>query len=140
MLPKGQHVRHVFTDPTTGFLSATKENFRKIFIECSTIEVATSVDVRKLVEQSGSGMYVDAPVSGGPKGSDEGELTFMVGGSDEEFSRVKPILSMMGKSIFHCGGAGAGLATKCLNNYAAWVSFLGLCEGEFRDRFSNTRC
>ena len=129
MLPKGQHVRDVFTNPSNGLLSIPQGGSRKIFLECSTIEVATSVEVRKLVAESGLGMFVDAPVSGGPKGSDAGTLTFMVGGSEDEVKTVKPILELMGKNIFHCGGAGAGLATKCLNNYAAWVSFLGLCEG-----------
>ena len=132
MLPKGQHVRDVFTNPSNGLLSVSQGGSEKIFLECSTIEVATSVEIRKLVAESGLGMFVDAPVSGGPKGSDDGTLTFMVGGSEEEVDRIKPILELMGKNIFHCGGAGAGLATKCLNNYAAWVSFLGLCEGEPR--------
>lgn len=134
MLPKGEHVREVFTNPSTGFLSVPKQNSGKLFIECSTIDVATSIGVRKLVEQAKFGIFVDAPVSGGPKGSSDGTLTFMVGGSKQDFSRVEPILSLMGKTIFYCGGAGAGLATKCLNNYAAWVSFLGLCEGGYKTK------
>lgn len=130
MLPRGMHVLDVFTNPDTGLLAAPKGNADKIFLECSTIEVATSLKVLEKVQESGLGMLVGAPVSGGPKGSDEGTLTFMVGATQEEFDTVKPILEIMGKNIFLCGGPGAGLATKCLNNYAAWTSFLGLCEGE----------
>lgn len=90
------------------------------------------MQIGDLVRESGLGLFVGAPVSGGPKFSNLGQLTFMVGGSPEEFAIVKPILSMMGKeeAIFHCGAAGAGLATKQLNNYLAFVSFIGLCEGK----------
>jgi 3-hydroxyisobutyrate dehydrogenase len=52
--------------------------------------------------------------------------------SEEMFEVVKPILAMMGKedNIYQCGGLGAGLATKQLNNYLGYVGYLGLCEGE----------
>jgi 3-hydroxyisobutyrate dehydrogenase-like beta-hydroxyacid dehydrogenase len=48
----------------------------------------------------------------------------------ETFELVRPILRMMGKdeNIYQCGGLGAGLATKQLNNYLGYVGYLGLCE------------
>ena len=52
----------------------------------------------------------------------------MVGGPEELFEQVKLIVSTMGKSIFHCGPAGAGLATKQINNYLSAVSIIGVCE------------
>lgn len=54
----------------------------------------------------------------------------MVGCSPELFTRAKPILSTMGKSssIFHCGPAGAGLATKSINNYLSAICILGTSE------------
>jgi len=130
MLPKGEHVLEVFTNPSNGLLCVPNGNSEKLFLECSTIETSTSMQIGDLVRDSGLGLFVGAPVSGGPKFSNSGQLTFMVGGSPEEFATVKPILSMMGKEegIFHCGSAGAGLATKQLNNYLAFVSFIGLCE------------
>jgi 3-hydroxyisobutyrate dehydrogenase len=132
MLPRGEHVLDVFTNPSTGLLSIPQGGNQKFFLECSTIETSTSVDVGKKVAKSGLGEFVDSPVSGGPQGSDAGTLTFMIGGPTELYEKAKPILSMMGKreNIFHCGKEGAGLATKQINNYCAWVSFLGLCEGE----------
>jgi len=52
--------------------------------------------------------YVDAPVSGGVGGAKMGTLTFMVGADAKLFSQVSPILSQMGKNIFHCGAVGGG--------------------------------
>lgn len=128
MLPKATHVKKVFMDPEEGFLSIPKSNKRKFFLECSSIDTASSSEVCEKVEESGIGDMVDAPVSGGPQGSDAGTLTFMVGGSEELFEKALPILRLMGKEIFHCGAQGAGLATKQLNNYLAYVGYLGLCE------------
>ncbi len=103
----------------------------KLFLECSTIEVRTSNEVLKEVQKSGLGDFVDSPVSGGIPGALQGNLTFMVGGNESLYERVKPILSTMGKgeNILFCGGPGAGLATKQINNYVANVAYIALCEG-----------
>jgi 3-hydroxyisobutyrate dehydrogenase-like beta-hydroxyacid dehydrogenase len=120
----------VFTDPETGLLAASKSNRERLFIESSTIDVKTSLAVGERVKESGLGVFVDAPISGGPNGANAGTLTFMVGGPPELFARVKPIVCTMGaeKSIFHCGPAGAGLATKQINNYLSAVCILGVSE------------
>ena len=130
MLPKAPHVEEVFNNPETGLLSISKTTTPKFFLECSSINTASSTALAATVEESGIGHFIDAPVSGGPAGSDSGTLTFMVGGPKELFDQAHPILSMMGKSdaIYHCGGPGAGLATKQLNNYLAYCGYLGLCE------------
>ena len=67
MLPKGQHVKAVFTDPKTGLLSANPSR-SILFMECSTIDTATSNEVNKLATSAGH-YFVDAPVSGGPNGA-----------------------------------------------------------------------
>lgn len=131
MLPKGHHVLSVFTESETGLLAAkSRSTGRKFFIDCSTIDVKSSLEVGKAVATSGLGDFVDAPVSGGPNGANAGNLTFMVGGPDSLFPQVKSIVSTMGKqsSIFYCGPAGAGLATKQINNYLSAVSILGVSE------------
>ena len=136
MLPRASHVHEVFTNTETGFLSAVSSSSTtqsKLFLECSSIDVATSTSLAKEVHSFGRCIFVDAPVSGGPQGSNSGTLTFMVGAPNTEvFETVKPILSMMGKgeNIYHCGGLGAGLATKQLNNYLGYVGYVGLCEGK----------
>ncbi|KAI3332072.1 NAD binding domain of 6-phosphogluconate dehydrogenase-domain-containing protein [Xylariaceae sp. AK1471] len=128
MLPKGPDVREVFTNKETGLLSAAPRENPLHFIECSTIETATSVDIGKEVAKSKLGTFIDAPVSGGPNGANAGTLALMVGGQDEDWERAEPILRMMGKNIFHCGPPGAGLATKQINNYLSSVCTVGVCE------------
>jgi 3-hydroxyisobutyrate dehydrogenase len=59
---------------------------------------------------------LDAPVSGGTMGAEAGTLTFMVGGPDAGFAAAQPILAAMGRTIVHCGAAGAGQAAKVCNN------------------------
>lgn len=128
MLPRAPQVKKVFLDPENGFLSIPTSERPKFFLECSSIDTASSSEVCKQVEKSDMGGFVDAPVSGGPQGSDAGTLTFMVGGPEDLFEKALPILKLMGKEIFHCGAQGAGLATKQLNNYLGYVGYLGLCE------------
>lgn len=63
--------------------------------------------------------FVDAPVSGGVVGAENGTLTFMVGAdSPQTFENVKPYLQAMGKNIFNCQKAGAGQIAKMANNMA----------------------
>jgi 3-hydroxyisobutyrate dehydrogenase-like beta-hydroxyacid dehydrogenase len=130
MLPKGSHVLDAFTNPSNGLLTISSPLSPKFFIECSTIDVKTSLLVAEKVKESDLGQFVDSPVSGGPNGANAGTLTFMVGGTPELFERTKTVVRTMGKgeSIFHCGPAGAGLATKQINNYLSSVCILGVSE------------
>ena len=130
MLPKGPHVLEVFTNPANGLLSVPPSGSPKFFLDCSTIDTATSLMIGKEVEISELGRFTDAPVSGGPNGAYAATLTFMVGGTPDDFRLVYPVVATMGKedSIFHCGPLGAGLATKQINNYLSAVSIIGVCE------------
>lgn len=71
-------------------------------------------------------------MSGGVPGAEKGELVFMVGGTAEQLERATPTLLFMAKpeSIYYCGPAGAGMATKVINNYVAAASYIALCEGK----------
>lgn len=62
---------------------------------------------------------VDAPVGRLAEHADRGESLFMVGASDADFVRVKPLLDAMGTTVYHCGGVGSGGRTKLVNNYVA---------------------
>lgn len=59
---------------------------------------------------------IDAPVSGGPRGAQEGTIAIMIGGSDAEAARVRPILGLITKNAMHAGPVGAGHAVKAGNN------------------------
>ena len=82
------------------------------------------------------GWYLDSPVSGGPEAAKLG--TIMVGGDHETFAHARPLLGFKGlpDKIFHCGQPGAGLAIKQLDNYAANVSYMGLCEGIYNQNLA----
>lgn len=71
---------------------------------------------------------LDAPVSGGDVGAQNGTLTIMVGGDQEAFEKVRPIFELMGKNIILQGGAGAGQHTKMCNQIAIASNMIGVCE------------
>jgi 3-hydroxyisobutyrate dehydrogenase len=62
---------------------------------------------------------LDAPVSGRVDGARNGTLTIMAGGKAATLKKVRPVLEVLGKKIFHAGPLGAGHAVKALNNYIA---------------------
>jgi 3-hydroxyisobutyrate dehydrogenase-like beta-hydroxyacid dehydrogenase len=129
MVPNGPHVKDVFMNEETGLLCIGKTSRSILYMECSTIDVATSLEVREAVTAAGH-RFVDAPVSGGVNGAYGASLTFMIGGTSNLFDEVKPVAKTMGKeeNIYHCGGAGAGLATKQINNYLSAICIIGTSE------------
>lgn len=126
MLPAGEHVREVWLHQG-GLIEAVKDA-KPLLIDCSTIDVDSARVVTAAAEQAGLAM-LDAPVSGGTVGAQNGTLTFMVGGSPEAFARGEPVLRAMGKNIFHAGGPGAGQAVKICNNMMLAVNMIGVAEG-----------
>ena len=122
MLPNGGIVDAVYADIIGAAKSGT------LFIDCSTIDVATARAVAAKAAGAGFAM-VDAPVSGGVGGATQGTLTFMVGGSDEGFGAAKPYLDVMGKNIFHAGPSGNGQAAKICNNMILGISMIAVSEG-----------
>ncbi len=124
MLPAGKHVRDVYTG-ADGILNNADAG--TLLIDSSTIDVATARSVAAAAGKAGMQM-IDAPVSGGVGGAEAATLTFMVGGADEAFEKARPVLDVMGKNIFHAGGAGNGQAAKICNNMLLGISMIGVCE------------
>ena len=123
MLPNGEAVSSVLNS------ESLLENIDPsiLIIECSTISPKTSKEL-SLKASSLNLEMIDAPVSGGVKGAEEGGLTFMVGGSAENVEKAKPILSMMGKNIFHAGESGSGQVAKLCNNMLLAIHMSGTAE------------
>jgi 3-hydroxyisobutyrate dehydrogenase len=123
-LPAAKHVRAVYQGED-GILAAAPGT---LFIDCSTIDVATA---RAVIAEAGERgqMMVDSPMSGGVGGATAGTLTFMVGGGDAAFAAAKPVLQAMGKNIFHAGAAGAGCAAKICNNMMLAIQMIAVSEG-----------
>jgi len=124
-LPAAGHVRSVYTG-AEGILAAAKPG--TVFIDCSTIDVATAREMAQAAEAAGQ-MMIDCPMSGGVGGAEAGTLSFMVGGTDAAFAAAKPLLEVMGKNIFHAGGPGAGAAAKICNNLMLGIQMIAVAEG-----------
>lgn len=122
MLPDGKIVRQVYAQDVFGHAPAAA-----LLMDCSTIDVTSARAVAADAAVAGYGM-VDAPVSGGIAAADAGTLTFMVGGTNDEFAKAEPVLAAMGKAVIHAGDAGAGQAAKICNNMILGVTMLGTCE------------
>ena len=120
MLPSSVEVEEIVLG-ADGVLANAKQG--ALVMDMSTIDpLATD----RLAERcAAAGMsFVDAPVGRLAWHADRGESLFMVGASDEDFRRVRPLLEAMGTTIHHCGGVGAGIRTKLVNNYLA----ISLCQ------------
>jgi 3-hydroxyisobutyrate dehydrogenase len=122
MLPNGAIVEAVFVGDIIGHAPSDA-----LLLDCSTIDVATARKVAAAATQKGYAM-VDAPVSGGIAAANSGALTFMVGGTTQDFTRAEPILAAMGKAVIHAGENGAGQAAKICNNMLLGASMVATCE------------
>jgi len=60
--------------------------------------------------------FIDAPVSGGPKGAYHGNIAIMIGGTEEQFTKIKPIMDDISSNIFYAGKIGSGHSIKAGNN------------------------
>ena len=109
MLPDGPAVKEVWQQITNLAFENT------IIIDCSTIDVNTSLEVQKNALNTNL-LTLDAPVSGGVMGANDGTLTFMVGGERETYNKVKDLFEIMGNKNILCGSFGAGQSAKICNN------------------------
>jgi 3-hydroxyisobutyrate dehydrogenase len=99
-----------------------------LIIDCSSISpLATRDFAARLATHDVS--WVDAPVSGGSEGALKGTLSIMVGGTDEDVERARPVLLAMGSNITHVGELGAGQWTKAINQVILAGTYLGVAEG-----------
>ncbi|KAJ5817117.1 NAD binding domain of 6-phosphogluconate dehydrogenase-domain-containing protein [Penicillium robsamsonii] len=118
MVPEGKHVNSVYLTPETGVTAAPLHN--KLLIDCSTIDIATSLSVRNYIAtHHPTTSFYDAPVSGGTLGAKAGTIAFFLGCAvtDENLPCMSKLLRLMGTKMIPCGGPGSGLAAKLCNNY-----------------------
>ncbi len=81
------------------------------------------------VAEEQSVRFLDAPVSGGQAGAENGQLTVMVGGTRTDFERAAPVIDCYAKAITHIGPAGAGQLAKMVNQICIAGVVQGLAEG-----------
>ena len=99
-----------------------------IVVDMSTINPAATRRMAARLAEKGVGM-LDAPVSGGSEGAQNGTLSIMVGGDVQVFDKALPILETMGKTITHVGPIGAGQVTKAINQIVITGTYLAMAEG-----------
>jgi 3-hydroxyisobutyrate dehydrogenase len=101
-------------------VSAARPGFARgaVLVDCSTVSVHTARQVAAMLAEDGVAM-LDAPVSGGREGAEQGTLVFMVGGDAAVFERIRPAFEAMGRAASLMGGIGAGQATKAVNQIMA---------------------
>ncbi|HET9453061.1 MAG TPA: NAD(P)-dependent oxidoreductase [Gemmatimonadaceae bacterium] len=99
-----------------------------VLLDCTSGDPATS---RRIAARLAARdiAFMDAPVSGGTIGAENGTLTIMCGGSETVLDRVRPVLESFGSKIVHCGEIGAGHALKSVNNALLALHVLSTAEG-----------
>ncbi|MGV0027867.1 NAD(P)-dependent oxidoreductase [Phormidesmis priestleyi] len=98
-----------------------------LFIDMSTIALASARKIYETLKAKGI-QSLDAPVSGGDIGAQQGTLSIMVGGEASAFQRALPILQAMGQNIVHVGEAGAGQVTKACNQIVVALTVQAVAE------------
>ena len=99
----------------------------KLVIDMSSISPVATKDFAKRVAATGAS-YMDAPVSGGEVGAKSASLTIMVGGSEKDFERAKPLFEVMGKSVTLVGGVGDGQTAKVANQIIVGLTIEAVSE------------
>lgn len=120
-LPDGKAVREVVERLLPGMAPG------QTLVDCSTIGYLDAKVLGEELAERGIA-FVDAPVSGHKAKADDGTLTIMCGGREEDFLRVKPMLDCMGTTVLHMGPWGSGQLTKMINNCALNICAASFCE------------
>ncbi|PWS26367.1 NAD(P)-dependent oxidoreductase [Pedobacter yonginense] len=124
MVSDDKAIQDIF-DGEDGLLSAKTSN--KILINMSTVSPKISKEMAERCKSVGS-FYLDAPVSGSVKQAETGQLVIMVGGEEQVFQKVKPILDKLGKMTLLVGLNGAGNTAKLAINSLLALYAQGLAE------------
>ncbi len=99
-----------------------------IFVDHTTASAKVARELSADAKRRGFG-FLDAPVSGGQAGAENGALTVMVGGDAAEFERAKPVIAHFAKAVTLMGPSGAGQLTKMVNQICIAGLLQGLSEG-----------
>jgi 2-hydroxy-3-oxopropionate reductase len=111
MLPGPPEVEEVVAGED-GLLEGAGES--SLIVDMSTSSPVLARELARIARGRGVGM-LDAPVSGGDVGAEEGTLSIMAGGSEEDFERARPLFEVMGETVTHVGPPGTGQVVKACN-------------------------
>jgi 3-hydroxyisobutyrate dehydrogenase len=108
-----------------GILNSVRRD--SIIVDMTTSEPSLAKEIYEKSKDKGINS-IDAPVSGGDIGAREGKLAIMVGGNKEIFTKILPILKLMGENISYLGKAGSGQHTKMSNQILIASTMVGVVE------------
>lgn len=100
----------------------------KIVIDMGTTKVRETREWAGEVAEAGA-TYIDAPVSGGQVGAEQGSLSIMAGCTADALERVRPVFEVLGRNITHIGDVGAGQVAKTANQSIVAVTLAAVAEG-----------
>ncbi|MBO6158162.1 MAG: NAD(P)-dependent oxidoreductase [Firmicutes bacterium] len=109
MVPKSEHARSVYET------ILPELNADKVCIDMSTIDPSVSVEISRMVKQTGAD-FADAPVVKSRPAAEKGALGIYVGCEEGTFDKILPVLSYMGENIIRMGDNGNGLVMKICHN------------------------
>ncbi len=101
---------------------------KSILVDHTTASAELAIEVARACAEKGCG-WLDAPVSGGQAGAEQGQLTIMAGGSQADFARAEPVMAPYSKRCRRMGEAGTGQLTKMVNQLCIAGVLQGLAEG-----------
>jgi 3-hydroxyisobutyrate dehydrogenase len=99
-----------------------------VVVDHTTTSAVVARQMAELAASSGRA-FVDAPVSGGQAGAENGQLTIMCGGTPEAFARAEPVIAAYAKAVKLLGGSGSGQLAKMVNQICIAGVVQGLAEG-----------
>jgi 3-hydroxyisobutyrate dehydrogenase-like beta-hydroxyacid dehydrogenase len=99
-----------------------------VLVDTSTVSPGASARVREATADAGAA-FLDAPVSGGARGAETGDLVVLAGGDAATLDRVRPVFDCIARTVKHVGPAGAGVTMKVVNNYLFALNQAALAEG-----------
>ena len=123
-LPGGPQVEAVARGPG-GIAEAGREGL--LVVDMSTAPVGLTRDVAETLAAKGI-EWVDAPVARTRAAAEDGTLSIMVGGTDDQFARVRPWLDHAASDVTHCGPLGCGQVAKIMNNMVLFQTVVALSE------------
>ena len=120
--PGPTEVEAAVLEPQTGILAGLRAG--AAYIDLTTNAPETIRPGRRGVPRQRGVAFLDAPVSGRPP-----NMTVMVGGSDADFARCRPLFEAIAANVFHVGPSGAGCTAKLVTQYLGYTNFIAALEG-----------
>ena len=110
----------------SGVISGISHN--SVFVDHTTASADVAREINTAIIDAGAN-FLDAPVSGGQAGAENGQLTIMIGGDNNTFENAKPVMDVYARNLTYMGPSGNGQLTKMVNQICIAGVLQGLSEG-----------